>query len=495
MKKIQYIILSVLLTLGSTSCLEKYPTDSLLESETMQSLSDAEQILNGIYATFKSSSLYTGDLVLAQDIQADLVYAVDGFSNTYGDIWEWNIKSTDSTITGVYATLYYIIGQCNFFLEYAEQVESSIVTESDFSTFDLYVGEVHFARAFAYSELTRIFCQAYDESIADDPHSGMILSTTYTEEATPIRSTLRETYDLILSDLAIAEEQIGSDANNAIFFTQGTVEALYARVYLHMQDWQMAADYATQVIERTSTYALAPISSYESSTGYSELYYMWTYDSSYEIIWKVGLTINSLGGGIGRVFLNYNYVNYLPDYVPAAWVLNSYASGDGRSSAYFMSATTGYSHALTWPLLTKYKGNETFLASNVLYVHMPKVFRLAEQYLIRAEAYAAMGNYSKASSDLTSITVARCGSGTVTLNSSNWLSKISEERSKELYMEGFRLSDLKRWGMGFERTAQSNTVSTSNTLKIEAGDYRFVWPIPNHEIEAPGSQIVQNAGY
>ncbi|MFI3285827.1 MAG: RagB/SusD family nutrient uptake outer membrane protein [Rikenellaceae bacterium] len=495
MKRIQHIILFAALSLCFTSCLEKYPKDSVLESDTMQSLSDAEQILNGIYATFKSSSLYTGDIVVAQDIQADLVYAVDGFSNTYGDIWEWNIKSDNSTITGVYATLYNIIGKCNFFLEYASQVEASIVKEEDFSTFDLYVGEVHFARAFAYSELARIFCEAYDESIADVENSGMVLSTTYSVEAQPIRSTLRETYDLILADLAIAEEQIGSDANNAIFFTEGTVEALYARVYLHMQNWSEAAEYATRVIERSSTYALAPSTSYESTTGYSELYYMWTYDSSYEIIWKVGLTINSLGGGIGQVFLNYNYVTYLPDYVPAAWVLNSYSSGDGRYSAYFMTATTGYSHGLTWPLLSKYKGNETFLASNVLYVHMPKVFRLAEQYLIRAEAYAAMGNYSKASSDLTSITVARCGSGTVTVNADNWLSKISEERSKELFMEGFRLSDLKRWGMGFERKAQSNTVSTSNTLKIEAGDYRFVWPIPNHEIEAPGSQIVQNSGY
>lgn len=62
-------------------------------------------------------------------------------------------------------------------------------------------------------------------------------------------------------------------------------------------------------------------------------------------------------------------------------------------------------------------------------------------------------------------------------------------------MEGFRLSDLKRWNMGFERDAQLSTVEGNNELEIEAGDYRFVWPIPNHEIEAPGSQVVQNDGY
>ena len=59
-------------------------------------------------------------------------------------------------------------------------------------------------------------------------------------------------------------------------------------------------------------------------------------------------------------------------------------------------------------------------------------------------------------------------------------------------MEGFRLHDLKRWGKGFERTPQSQTQSEGSSLKIEAGDPLFVWPIPNHEIVSPGSQIQPN---
>lgn len=68
----------------------------------------------------------------------------------------------------------------------------------------------------------------------------------------------------------------------------------------------------------------------------------------------------------------------------------------------------------------------------------------------------------------------------------------SEERVRELYMEGFRLQDLKRWGLGFERTPQSCTQDEGNDLKIEAGDPLFVWPIPQHELEAPGSEITPN---
>ena len=124
----------------------------------------------------------------------------------------------------------------------------------------------------------------------------------------------------------------------------------------------------------------------------------------------------------------------------------------------------------------------------------PKPLRLAEQYLIRAEAYCQKGRYADASSDLAALNQARGGKA-ATLNASNWLDVISDERVKELYMEGFRLHDLKRWNRGFERVHQAYTQPEGSTKKIEAGDYRFVWPIPQNDIEAPGSEIIQNKGY
>lgn len=78
------------------------------------------------------------------------------------------------------------------------------------------------------------------------------------------------------------------------------------------------------------------------------------------------------------------------------------------------------------------------------------------------------------------------------MSASNWLDVIEEERCRELYMEGFRLHDLKRWGKGFERQSQISTVSPGNRLKISADNPLFVWPIPQHELEAPGSQVVGN---
>ena len=60
---------------------------------------------------------------------------------------------------------------------------------------------------------------------------------------------------------------------------------------------------------------------------------------------------------------------------------------------------------------------------------------------------------------------------------------IEAERVKELYMEGFRLHDLKRWHKGFERKPQDQSLANGSSLKVEADDPLFVWPIPQHELD------------
>ena len=62
----------------STSCLEKYPESSIPEKEGLQTFNDVEQFVTGIYARMLSGALWSGYLTLLPDIQADLVYAVDG---------------------------------------------------------------------------------------------------------------------------------------------------------------------------------------------------------------------------------------------------------------------------------------------------------------------------------------------------------------------------------------------------------------------------------
>lgn len=53
------------------------------------------------------------------------------------------------------------------------------------------------------------------------------------------------------------------------------------------------------------------------------------------------------------------------------------------------------------------------------------------------------------------------------MSKDNAMDIIEQERVKELYMEGFRLNDLKRWHKGFERKPQDQSLSNGSSLKVE----------------------------
>ena len=484
----------IAVTFGLTSCLEKLPGDFILEEDAMQTLSDAEQTLTGIYTAYMSSALYSGYLTLCPDIQADLVYAVQGNSNQYGTHWLWDIRSTNAEIESVYAALYRVIGRCNFYLDQVEELRASLTDDEDIQYLDYYTGEAYCARALAYSELIKCYCKAYDPTTADS-ELGVVLADTYFGEKPVKRASLKESYEFIIADLKKAQELLDeeNDGYDAPYFTNAAAHAIHARVALFMQDWDAAIEHSTKLIE-SEDFALASAKSYVTGNQ-TYLDYMWTNDASFENIWRIGYTTTSFGGAQGSVFLNFttDYFYYYPDYVPAQWVLDLYGSTDGRYNAYFARLQTGYAHQLTWPLLVKYYGNESLIANMIYHVNMPKPLRLAEQYLIRAEAYCRKGSFSQASADLSTLRESRhTTGGTISVNAGNWLETISDERVRELYMEGFRLNDLKRWGKGFTRTPQSQTQSEGSSMKIEAGNPLFVWPIPNHELVSPGSQIQPN---
>ena len=486
------LILAAALTLGS--CLEKVPGDYIPIDKGMQNLTDAEQIVNGIYNTFKGGSLYSGRLTVCPDIQADLVHAVQGNSNTYVNLWQWDIRSDNMDIEAVYSSLYDAIGQCNYYLDMVGPLKESLTDDTQILQLDALTGETYFCRALAYSELIKLFCKAYEPQTAAD-ELGVVLATSYFGAKPSKRASLKESYALVLSDLQMAEQLLDPEDNSfdAVYAKNGAVHALWARVALYMQDWDAAIEHSTKVIG-SGDYRLADCHSNYSSSQ-TLLQYLWTNDASYENIFKLGYTSTSYGSAIGSVFLGYtrDYYYYYPDFVPSQTALNLYQSGDQRYSCYFATGQTNYSHRLNCPLLVKYFGNQALISLNIYHVCMPKILRLAEQYLIRAEAYCRKGSFSKASTDLTTLRKTRFSNGgNISVSESDWLDVISDERVRELYMEGIPLQDLTRWHKGFERSAQSSCVEDGGTLKVSADDPLFVWPIPRNEIEAPGSEIQPN---
>ena len=509
--KIQLTVAATVMMLTVVSCLEKYPSSSIPEDQAMQTLNDAEQHVNGIYATLLSPSLHSGLLTLLPDIQSDMVYAVEGNTNTYGNFWRWQIRSTDSEIEAVYGSLYAVIGNCNFFLDRVDAVMERLTDDDDIDLLETYIGEVYAIRALCYSELLKCYCKAYDPATAASI-PGVVLRTKYFEPEPVVRASLQKSYEFVLEDLARAEQRLSDDDDENLacspYMTLSAAHAIHARVALYMQDWDTAIEYASKPIARTNCYELASVRDTSTSDGASWFDYMWAYDSSYEVIWRIGFTATTYGGALGQVFLNFtnDYTYFYPDYVPASSVLNSFEPGDERKDSYFADSSAGivigYSNGMNWPLLVKYYGNRSLIGNYVYHVSMPKPLRLAELYLIRAEAYCRTNQYVRAGSDLSTLRAARFSSGgTVSVNEQNWLQTIANERLKELYMEGFRLHDLKRWGAEYaelnggytiSRTPQSYSQPEGSSLKVLPDDPMLVWPIPQHEIEAPGSNLEPN---
>ena len=288
--------IALALSVTAVSCLDKIPTDAVPAGQAIRNVEEANQAVIGIYADYKSAYLYSGNLTLLPDIQADLVYAINGNTNVYGDVWRWNIQPTNSDIEAVYGTLYKVIGDCNFFFEQVAKWENDITDDEDYDRLQEYKGEVYFARALAYSELIKCFCKAYKPETAAD-ELGVVLVSSYSNPGRLHRSSLEASYRFVLDDLQKAEDYLKPDDDgletetyyNNVYFSYYTVLALRARVYLYMQNWEGAAEMASKVIDSKKFILSDANTVYSGNFTYYD--YMWQYDQSTEVIWKAVRTM------------------------------------------------------------------------------------------------------------------------------------------------------------------------------------------------------------
>lgn len=495
------------LPLVGASCddfLTQLPETAVPEEEAMQTLRDAEQVCLGVYSTFKNPALYSGSMVEALEVQSDLFYAAVGSTNQMGAFYRWEVNANELVLQSVYGGLYQIVNRCNFFMDHHDEVLNTLEKEADKKQLEKFTADVAFMRAYAYSDLVRIFCRAYEPETAHET-PGVPLYLHYRVEGKTVevlpRATLEECYQQILSDLKLAEELEPRKGTDAPFVTQGAIKALQARVLLYMHRWAEAEQAATDVIEAkmegTVLYELADANRVvaDPAGGKSTEYKMMLeYDTSDEVIWKIRFSDTDYTGCLGAFFMGINSGIYNPSYLPANWLMEAFYNYDARYEVGFPKKTTA--RGVQWEVCSKYPGNPDIDgAAGPYFCNMPKLLRLAEVYLIRAEARCMQEKTLKACEDMTALLKCRVKNyGAFMSEQARLLELIQKERAMELVGEGFRLTDLKRWHMGFERKPQEGTLSGSNynQLRIRPDDPRFVWPIPQHEITASNGLVEQN---
>jgi hypothetical protein len=169
---------------------------------------------------------------------------------------------------------------------------------------------------------------------------------------------------------------------------------------------------------------------------------------------------------------------------PSSKLENSYVANDQRLAAFIGTNASGGKYV-----------NKFFSSSRGGRVVDMKACRTAEMYLIRAEAYAkkASPDVTLGAADLNFLRSKRITgyANQVFASATDLFNAVIEERFKELCFEGFRIFDLKRNNLPVQRLAADASAAWQT---LPAGDYRFVFPIPNDELLA-NPQMVQNDGY
>ena len=507
MKNFKILLLALLLPFaGCQDFLDQEPGNMLPMDEAIESVEDCEAFLVGVYSAFKNTGGIATYGTLAPELQSDLVNIVLGNSQTLSAFHNWSFTSQSSDISGVWSAYYTIIFRANYCLEGIEKVKTKITRElsgnisetkkkelnADMAKLERYQAECCMARAYCRVELVKLFADAYEPATASTQLALPIWDKS--EVGTPERATMEKYYEAVLKDLKVAE-RLPKSIPDTIGFSLGAVRALQTRVYAYMENWGEVINTATDLIENYG-YTLLDACDEDAplQTPYGK---MWSQDQGNEIIWKVGYSsTDETLGSLGAIFCGLNGSGYFyPDYMPSTKLLQLFIETDMRNQIFLQSKQTNYSNSLRIDAFIKFPGNISLNYTEGVnrYVNMPKVFRLSEIYLWRAEAYYHQNDAGLANADLNELRKMRILNYTnESYSGDNLYLQIKNERIRELCMEGHRFYDLKRYHEGFDRKAQDGGVPASYSISVKASDPRFTWPIPKKELDVPNSKMVGN---
>lgn len=405
---------------------------------------DANEAIAGIYKTWKSLYSNISSPSILGGLTSDELenYSLD----QYLEEFEKN-EISPSNINLPWSRLYNIIYQANAAIEGLGNSKSIGASAKNF-----YLGEAKFIRAHAYFVLVNFF--------GDVP---LLTSTEVKINQSAARSSVDSVYLQIVNDLLDSENLLETNIfgdNYKFRVNKLVVQAFLARVYLFNRDWIRAELMANNVINSGE---------YQLVTDLDSI----TIQNNEEAIFQ--FDDNGFEG-------NFEAAAFLFDESPIIVLtedfINSFENLDIRKNKW-ISSKLYQSKRYYYPFKYKFKG----FGGNERYT----MFRLAEQYLIRAEARA---NGNKTEESVEDINIIR---GRVNLplidtdiSSDSCLSLILKERRLELFAEtSHRWFDLKR----LEYTSEF-----VSKLKLTWQNTDVLYPLPYNDI-IRNRNLTQNPGY
>ena len=468
--KIVYIAVLVGMFLFS-SCeefMDRDPQDKISNENLLSDIEGLKIAMIGCYRSLVHDEYYRRDLTLTSELRGGNIKITEAFTNSkiekYVDIYGFNVVADNEKVKEIYEHIYGVLNQANNIINALPNVPDGTPEERD-----QILGEMYAVRALCHFDLLRLFAQPYAYR-ANAQHNGIVI-VTKTPDVFDMqeRATVYDSYKQVVEDLKAAieltteENKLGGTKK----FWVGPVaaKALLAKVYVYMEDWNNAINYATQVLEEPG---------YNLVDG-DLLLDEWSNNvPSSEDIWVLDNTVV-----VAASMSNYvGYTDVTNDVFCSVTsdLINLYEPGDWRLSLYGEFAGDSVTY--------KYQTNSN-IENNIV------VIRLAEMYLIRAEAYARTNQEALARSDLQVIRErADPSAGFVNLSGQDLIDEILLEKRREFALEGHIFFDLKRTQSDIVR----NDCSATLNHNIEFPYYQYVFPIPFDNTEA-NRNIQQNEGY
>lgn len=431
------------------------PFGQIPHQEVFEDESTATAAITTMYAKLRDEVLVTGTsfgMGVLMGFYADEL-------DFYGMPWDpsqtfyyHQIVASDTGVKSIWDKSYYLIYMSNAAIEGLQASQS--LSESIKNQLR---GESLFVRALAHFYLVNLF--------GDIPY---ITTTDYEINSTVSRMQTDIVYENILTDLTEAKILLGDSyvSGERTRANRWAASALLSRVYLYMERWEDAETESSLLINNASLFSLEA-------------------DLTNEFLKESTSAILQLkpknSGTNSQEASTFIFTTPPPPFVALTNTLaEAMEANDLRRIHWIGEATDG---TQTWYYPFKYK---QYLNTGMS-MEYSIVFRLAEQYLIRAEARTRQNNISGAQQDVNSIRQRVGLQNTTASTTGELLQAILEERRFELFTEhGHRWFDIRRFGVAGEVLAP---------IKPGWNPTNVLLPIPEADLLTNPNLNPQNPGY
>lgn len=497
MKWIKYILIMVvagMLNGCGNDWLDLEPSTSIETEGSLNTLTDFEFTLNGIYSTMQSYYYYGARMQYYGDVTGDDVQAYSA-SKRCGSYYQFGYNKDNAPST-FWQTCYDIIQNTNIVIGSIDAVAYEGEDEDGKELFEAYrndlKGQALAIRALALFDITRLYGYPYAK---DNGASlgGVIVEDVVGIAYKPKRSTVAECYAKIIGYLEeavplLATEKEKKGSGWMARSVQGRMNkwaamTLLSRAYLYKQDYAKCFETAEAAIKgaKKDGYGLWTNAEYAGA---------WAKEFSSEVFFEiVNLLTDSPGkesmgylcssGGYKDMILTSSFVDFLQK-----------DKKDVRYNMFEIVSKRAY--------ILKYPGEDGDGGVSDANI---RLFRISELYLNAAEASVKLGNNDNAALYLDEI-VKRGNPANTVEGTEVTLERVLDERRKEFFGEGHRMFDVIRNGGTITRKDVSvKDVSSTKHLSLQDYAKEFDWnmykvvlPIPKAEMDA-NPNIVQNPGY